>query len=379
MKRLLSAHWLAGIFCLLLVSGAWGPVRASTPAQEPSFPTQGTVNANANLREGPGTTYPKVGGVKAGDTVFLAGCNDDCTWYQLKGRQWIFAELVDVDSAGATAPAAAKPAPAPAAKPAAIFGDPDKVCRALAVEGLAPMGSGWSDEALGYFNCFSDDLNVTTGNFAAVGDVPNSLNYGAESDFEDRVETITLVADIFNTAKEAPAVKSFGAMAATMFQRLGLEMPSGLAAAISGSKSASYTMPYGEVTLSRETYNLGYGLKLQIQAAVGAAAAPTVAAAPTRTPAPTPTPKPKPVEYDDMLANIWTGVKVYYGNGAEKAYGFEILGGGECSFGTGVFVEYEDGTREWKSREALLYGPFYVRADDPATSAWEWYEYECYQ
>ena len=80
-----------------------------------------------------------------------------------------------------------------------------------------------------------------------------------------------------------------------------------------------------------------------------------------------------------MLANIWTGVKVYYGNGAEKTYGFEILGGGECSFGKGVYVEYQDGTREWKSRDALLDGPFYVRVDDPARTAWEWYEYECYQ
>ena len=92
-----------------------------------------------------------------------------------------------------------------------------------------------------------------------------------------------------------------------------------------------------------------------------------------------PTARPKPVEYKGMLANIWTGVKGYYGNGTEKAYGFEILGGGECSFGKGLYVEFEDGTREWKSRKAILYGPFYVRADDPATKAWQWYEYACYQ
>ena len=232
MQRLFSVHWLAVLFCLLAVYAAWGPAHASAPNQAPSFPTQATATANANLRDGPGTTYAKVGGVKAGDTVLLAACNVDCTWYQLKGGQWIFAELVDVEVRRSGRGSST----GSAAKPAAIFGDPPKVCNALKAEGLVPLGSGWSDEALGYFNCFSDDLEVTTGSYSAVGDVPNTLNYGAESDFKDHVETVTLVADIFNTAKEAQAVKSFGAMAATMFQRLGLEMPPGLSAAIAGGE-----------------------------------------------------------------------------------------------------------------------------------------------
>ena len=80
-----------------------------------------------------------------------------------------------------------------------------------------------------------------------------------------------------------------------------------------------------------------------------------------------------------MLANIWAGVKVYYGNGAEKEYAFEILGGGECSFGNGAYVEYPDGTRGWKSRMAMIDGPFYVRADDPAIKTWDWAEYICGQ
>jgi hypothetical protein len=268
MMRIPSRHWLIAV-CLLALLAAYQPASAAAPGQTPNFPAQGTVNSNANLRSGPGTSYAKVGSAKAGDAVQVKGCNDGCTWYQLQNGQWIFAELVDLRAAEAAAPrtpapAAASPA-APAAKPAVIFANPAKVCNALAAEGLAPMGSGWSDEDLGYFNCFSDDLEVTTGSYTAVSDVPNTVYYGAESDSADRVQTITLNADLFNTAKAEPAVKQFGAIAVTLFKRLGLALPSGLPAAITASKSVSYTMPYGVVTLTREAYNLGYGSKLTIE------------------------------------------------------------------------------------------------------------------
>ena len=258
-------------FARLALCAAWLPAHASAPHQDPVFPAQGIVSSNANLRSGPGTNFAKVGSVKAGDTVQIKRCNDGCTWYELQTGKWIFAELVDIAAkggSGSAAKATAVPTPAPTTKPAAIFANPDKVCSALAAEGLAPIGSGWSDEDLGYFNCFSDDLNVTTGSLTTVGDVPNSLYYGAESQSKDRVETITLNADVFNTAKAAPAVKRLGEMAVILFKRLGLEMPGGLAAAIAGGKDTSYTMPYGVVKLSRETYNRGYGLKLTIEDAL---------------------------------------------------------------------------------------------------------------
>lgn len=102
MKRFLSMHWFAVVLCLLILSVAWQPARASTPNQAPTFPTQGTGNANANLREGPATTYAKVGSIKAGDRVLLTGCNDDCTWYQLKAGQWIVADPVDITPTAST-------------------------------------------------------------------------------------------------------------------------------------------------------------------------------------------------------------------------------------------------------------------------------------
>ncbi len=97
----------------------------------------------------------------------------------------------------------------------------------------------------------------------------------------------------------------------------------------------------------------------------------------TRTPLPSNTPLP---EYMALLGNIWSGVKVYYGTGVNKAYGFEILGGSEdcpsMPSGRGIKVLFPDGTEEWKDRNYLvLSGIFFVRKDDPALRSVTWYEY----
>jgi len=107
---------------------------------------------------------------------------------------------------------------------------------------------------------------------------------------------------------------------------------------------------------------------------------PTVTATylPTWTPAPSRTPRPaasQPAQgdgYAPLFGKIYTGVKVYFGD--KKAYAFTVVGVSECAgmpSGNGVRVRYEDGTLEWKDREALLTGPYYVAAGDPAASARE--------
>ncbi|MCX6048372.1 MAG: SH3 domain-containing protein [Chloroflexi bacterium] len=72
----------------------------------------GTVLRDANLRTGPGTTYPVDGGIKAGQTVTITGQNSDKTWYHLTDGHWIFAALVKAKTAAST-PAPASPARAP--------------------------------------------------------------------------------------------------------------------------------------------------------------------------------------------------------------------------------------------------------------------------
>ena len=73
-------------------------------------PISGTVNSTANLRNGPGTTYPVVGSLAAGTAIEITGCNDDCSWYQVGPNGWVSASLV---TASATGPAASAPAAAP--------------------------------------------------------------------------------------------------------------------------------------------------------------------------------------------------------------------------------------------------------------------------
>jgi len=76
--------------------------------------------------------------------------------------------------------------------------------------------------------------------------------------------------------------------------------------------------------------------------------------------------------YVSANGNIWTGVKLYYGE--NKAYAFEVLGGNDTVLGGAeVRVRYPDGTEEWKSRDSIAQsGIYWVRADDPALKAQAW-------
>ena len=69
-------------------------VPTKTPRPKP-VQLMSKVNANANLRKGPGTNYPKSGGLKAGDEVILAGSNEAGDWLQLTSGLWIAAFLLD--------------------------------------------------------------------------------------------------------------------------------------------------------------------------------------------------------------------------------------------------------------------------------------------
>lgn len=70
-------------------------------AAEPTAPTDSPIAAgNANLRDGPGTEYPIIGGVAAGDPLTVAACNPGCTWLQLADGVWIAAFLVAGAPAG---------------------------------------------------------------------------------------------------------------------------------------------------------------------------------------------------------------------------------------------------------------------------------------
>jgi uncharacterized protein YraI/endonuclease/exonuclease/phosphatase family metal-dependent hydrolase len=80
-------------------------------------PDRVRVLRGSNLRGGPGTTFPVVGGAVTGAEFDVLGCNDACDWYQLEGGEWIAAFLVEAIEAPTPAPVTEA---APAA-PTAVF------------------------------------------------------------------------------------------------------------------------------------------------------------------------------------------------------------------------------------------------------------------
>ncbi len=65
----------------------------------------GIVIRSANLRAGPATTYPVVGGATAGQEIEIVATNAAATWLQLENGRWIAAFLVDLTGDNVPAPA----------------------------------------------------------------------------------------------------------------------------------------------------------------------------------------------------------------------------------------------------------------------------------
>lgn len=66
-----------------------------TPTPTPNAPVPARVITAANLRQGPSTEFPIVGGAVEGQEILLVGRNADGSWYRLEGGAWIFAQLVE--------------------------------------------------------------------------------------------------------------------------------------------------------------------------------------------------------------------------------------------------------------------------------------------
>jgi len=71
------------------------PVAATFWPETESAGSQSIVNANANLRSGPGTGFAVAGRAQAGEALEIVGRNTDGSWLELVGGLWIAAFLVD--------------------------------------------------------------------------------------------------------------------------------------------------------------------------------------------------------------------------------------------------------------------------------------------
>lgn len=68
----------------------------ATAATTPALPAiTSTVNITANLRSGPGETFPALGQAASGQPVVVVGISADNGWYLLANGAWIFTTLVD--------------------------------------------------------------------------------------------------------------------------------------------------------------------------------------------------------------------------------------------------------------------------------------------
>ena len=78
-----------------------GPQEPSPPADAdtdtPStqlVPVSAVVNADSNLRAGPGIEYDRVDGINFGEEALIVGISADGEWYLLENDVWLFAALV---------------------------------------------------------------------------------------------------------------------------------------------------------------------------------------------------------------------------------------------------------------------------------------------
>jgi len=92
------------------------PTAAPSPTSEVS---RLTANASVNVRSGPGTNYPQIGRLQAGQSFVITGKNPAGDWWQFdfNGRSgWVVADLVRA-SGGERVEVAANIAPPPTAAP----------------------------------------------------------------------------------------------------------------------------------------------------------------------------------------------------------------------------------------------------------------------
>ena len=71
------------------------PSDAETDTPSTEFaPVSVVVNADSNLRAGPGIEYDRVGGINFGEEASIVGISADGEWYLLENGVWLFAALV---------------------------------------------------------------------------------------------------------------------------------------------------------------------------------------------------------------------------------------------------------------------------------------------
>jgi len=117
MNRRILVLAIALLSATLLVTGYGHAVGYAAPAS-PVLKVEGKVIAyGLNVRTGPGTAYPIIGGLSRGDAVEVVGRNAASTWLQIthpagaEGQAWVAAAYVNLTSSLAEVPVVSAPPP----------------------------------------------------------------------------------------------------------------------------------------------------------------------------------------------------------------------------------------------------------------------------
>jgi uncharacterized protein YraI len=105
-----------------------------------------TANVNANVRSGPGTNYPVVGGLAEGETASVTGRNADSSWWQISytGRSaWIANSVVTANAQAFNAPVVSAPPPPATSTPLPPTAVPTS---AAPTNTPAPSAGLWADQ-----------------------------------------------------------------------------------------------------------------------------------------------------------------------------------------------------------------------------------------
>ncbi len=135
------------------------PQPTSPPATETPSTPRGRINAGVNVRSGPSTFYPIIGGLIAGTEVELLGRNADGTWFLVPyalSDGWVYGQFVDVLGGDVgSLPVPNVPPPPPTATPIPPSPTPVPVTPTVA----QPYARFWSTVAEGQTyppgTCFS--------------------------------------------------------------------------------------------------------------------------------------------------------------------------------------------------------------------------------
>ena len=171
------------------------------------------VNADANLRSGPGGTFDRVGGAGFNTEVTVVGKLATDNWYLLDTGAWIFGELLesapdvpavnaDGTAVGSTPAASTEPAPAPTTAPGATTASPTANnianLRAAPNTSAAIIGSTTVGQVLVVVgkNAAGDWLKLESGSWifaVLVDNVPADLPVASEDAVVSDGETPTAV------------------------------------------------------------------------------------------------------------------------------------------------------------------------------------------